>query len=121
MRLIDEDRSNLHRVLAALAAGRKYLDKIDYAIVNEETLADLRINVVIEDGKTPDGGANQRWHRDLVSLSARQLVGLAVNMRAQLGRKTKKEVADLIASGLAAGFINRTAIQETLLAELPAL
>lgn len=40
---IDEDRGNLHRVVAALAAGRDFLDKLDYAVIDLQALDSLGI------------------------------------------------------------------------------
>lgn len=33
---IDDDRGNLRRVVAALAAGRDFLDKLDYAVIDRQ-------------------------------------------------------------------------------------
>ena len=40
---IDDDRSNLGDVIAALAASRDFLDTFDYALFNDELLAQARI------------------------------------------------------------------------------
>ncbi len=105
---IDEDESNLGRVIAALAAGRDYIDKLDYALV-EKSVFDIA-GVVLRrvEGVSPDGGANQLWHQDLEGLSGKRLLMLAVNMReCRLERTPKKRVQDLILRSIDDGFISR--------------
>ena len=62
---IDEDESNLGRVIAALAAGRDYIDKLDYALVEKNVFDIAGVGLKKVEGVSPDGGANQLWHQDL--------------------------------------------------------
>ena len=48
--LIDDNKSNLKRVIAALAAGRDTLDKIDYALIDRRVLESPDIPVSKVDG-----------------------------------------------------------------------
>lgn len=115
---IDEDRGNLHRVVAALAAGRDFLDKLDYAVIDLQALDSLGIQAVRADGLSPDDGANQRWHHDLNRLSGRRLVALAVKMRGGLARKSRSNVRALITESIHSGFIARSRIKTGLLQSL---
>ena len=116
--LIDDDRSNLDRVLAALAAGRDRVEKLDYAVVDRRVLDSHGIRAVKADGQSPDGGANQRWHQDLALLSGSQLVALAVSMRGGLSRKPKSKVRTLIVESIRSGFVAKDSLKSTLLESL---
>ena len=106
---INEDESNLGRVIAALAAGRDYIDKLDYALVEESVFDIAGVGLRKVDGVSPDGGANQLWHQDLEGLSGRRLLMLAVNMRGcRMERKPKMRVQELILSSIDEGFISTT-------------
>ena len=115
---IDDDRSNLSRVIAALAAGRDYLDKLDYAIIDDRDLASLGVRVVRVDGESSDEGANQRWHRDLITLSGRQLVGSAACMRGGLTREPKSRVRELVVESVQSEFVARNSLKAGLLRAL---
>ena len=116
--LIDDNQSNLHRVVAALAAGRDTLDKIDYALIDEQVLDSLNIRSRKMDGLSPDGGANQNWHYDLAELSGKQLVALAVYMRKRLVREPKSKVKTAILQSIQSGFVSKDALSNTLLKSL---
>ena len=113
--LIDDDRSNLDRVIAALAAGRDRVEKLDYAVIDRRVLDSLGIRAIKADGQSPDGGANQRWHQDLTLLSGSQLVALAVRMRDGLSRRPKRKVRNLIVESIRSGFVARDSLKSTLL------
>ena len=115
---IDDDRGNLRRVVAALAAGRDFLDKLDYAVIDRQALDSLGIRVIKADGSSPDDGANQRWHHDLNRLSGRRLVALAVRMRSGLARESKISVRALITESIHSGFIARSRLKASLLQSL---
>ena len=115
---IDDDLSNLDRVIAALAAGRDRVEKLDYAVIDRGVLDSLGIRSIKADGQSPDGGANQRWHQDLARLSGSQLVALAVNMRDGLSRQPKSKVRGLIVESIRSGFVARDSLKSTLLESL---
>jgi hypothetical protein len=74
---IEDDESNLGRVVTALAAGREYIANFDYALVDANLVDTLQVPINNEPGHTPDSEANQRWHRNLTQLTHRQLFDLA--------------------------------------------
>src|SRR5579864_636309 len=69
---IEDNRANLERVVAALAAGRLYTH-IDYAMVQESFLPKLGIEIVKTPGDTKDPTVNSEWHLHLVDLSGLEL------------------------------------------------
>src|SRR5687767_10599468 len=73
---IEADRHNLTTVVTALASKRDRLDKLDYALVPEASVAAIPIASVEIDGDTPHRTAN-KYHRDLIELTGRKLCRLA--------------------------------------------
>lgn len=67
---IDDDRSNLNRVTAAIAAARRNLDKLDYALFPIAIIDLLGLSVAQSPGKTPDNVANTTWHWEIIELTA---------------------------------------------------
>ena len=116
--LIDDNKSNLKRVIAALASGRDTLDKIDYALIDRRVLESLDIPVSKVDGLSPDAGANQHWHFDLTKLSGKQLVALAVYMREGLVREPKSKVKTAVLESIHSGVVAKDALSNTLLDSL---
>lgn len=67
--IIDDEKSNLNQVVAAMAATRGHLSNLDFALFDLRFLSELNIKIAITTGGTPDKEVNT-WHRDLVKLSA---------------------------------------------------
>jgi len=53
--LVTNDKSNLQRVAASLAANCEHLSNLDYALLNVELIADLNIKIVQKGGDSADG------------------------------------------------------------------
>lgn len=119
---IEEDRSNLDRVVAASAAGRERLDVLDYALFDQELLSQINIKIKESPGATPDVEANE-WHRDLVELSAAKLVNLAKVMlrNAERRRRLPKELDQLIAKAVASGRIDKERLSQRIRDEIDVL
>ena len=119
--LIDDSRTNLERIIAAVAAGRMKLDKLDYALIGPERLEELGICITQEKGASGDDDANALWHQDLRNLSGTKLVELAVLMQthSEFKRVHKKEVGRLIAASIQGGFIDPSRLDDRLRKELP--
>jgi hypothetical protein len=73
---MEDSESNLDRIITALAANCDSLAALDYILFSDEILSRLGIEIERSEATTPDEGVN-RWHRDLVRLSAQKLVKLA--------------------------------------------
>jgi hypothetical protein len=106
---IAEDRSNLNRVLAALAATRERIANVDYALFDEQTLSAMGLTMTPSPGVTPDEQVNRDCHRDIIQLSAHKVANLAVRIQrdATLCRHEEEDVKALVVEGLEAGRIQR--------------
>ena len=67
-------------MLVAIASSRERLDKLDYALLDEQLLPQLAINCIRSDGRTPHAGANGAMHRDLTELTVQKVASLAEAM-----------------------------------------
>jgi len=110
---IHDDRSNMSRIIAALAASKDSLSNIDYAIFDYEIPAQLGIKLSSLPGETLDKEANI-WHIDATELTAMKLLDLAqsIYLKAEINRFQKKEVTDMIIESISQGFINIKEIPE---------
>lgn len=69
----------INRVIAALAIGRKHnkVDRLDFALLDEESIHDLSIEVDDESiGITKDEEVNN-WHSDLIHLDSEKIFAIA--------------------------------------------
>ena len=72
---VGDDEGNLNEVLAALAASREKVDKIDYLLFPSDHLQAAGIETRETDGNTPDERVNG-LHRELVRLSVAKVLAL---------------------------------------------
>jgi len=107
---IEDNRSNLDRVLTALAANRDVLANVDYVILSEESIKSLKIEIEESQGESPDKDVNA-WHRDLNIRSGSNLFALAsaiFSMNDSRIRKPRKEVEKLLCNAVRNGLIDAT-------------
>ena len=98
---IDEDQSNLCRVIAAFSASRENVTDIDYVLVPGKDLRD-QFNVVKSPGHTPDDIVNE-LHIDIVGLTPTkllELVGLFWSNKDKMKRQKKRRITKLIWKGI---------------------
>jgi hypothetical protein len=109
---IEDDKSNLERVVAAMAANNQTLSNFDYLLFNRDSLRALDIDYKQTKGATPDAGVNE-WHRDIIRLSGLKLVNLAREMlhNGEKGRISEKNVSQLIAKSLAKGELDQAKVK----------
>jgi len=121
--LIEDDRSNLERVAAALASGRDSLSNLDFRLVRVGWLGRHRIAPAATPGVTADSEANHRWHRDLSRLTAHRLISVARCMwrRGESGRISEKRVKQLLLDGLEIGQLRADRLNPKLTAKLNGL
>ena len=95
---IEDDKSNLERVVTALAAKRHHLANADYILFDSKVPAEMEIDLTKTNGGTHDDYVNKNWHRDLVGLTALKLVDLTVELSGSVRRERilKKTVLKLI-------------------------
>ena len=99
---LESDRSNLKRIVCALALGRSEITASGYVVFDSAPLAGIDIGISAEKpGGTPDKGAN-KWHRDLTNLSGNKLVALtrAILQHGDTGTVLKKEIQEQIQLGI---------------------
>jgi len=72
---LEEDRSNLERVVRAVAVGKNKIDNAGYIVFDSALVQAAGIEIQNNPGTTADTGANG-WHRDLV-LTGNKMVALA--------------------------------------------
>jgi len=120
---IDDDKSNLPRVAAALAANGDDISNLDYALFDQKLLNEINITLRPSKGNSPDETANQNWHSDIVELSARKLVELAkaILTHAEIKRIPEKEILHLLAQAVAADQIERTKLRAKIWAKIDKL
>ncbi len=99
---VEPDRSNLERVVRAVAIGKAKLDSAGWVLFDSDLLGPLGIGLVEDSrGATKDEAANA-WHRELVDLSGNKLVGLARKIleHGESGTVLKKRMAELVEDGV---------------------
>ena len=101
---VSDSSENLERVVAALASTRDKIDKLDYVLIEQETIHRLGIIALQSEGKSPDDHANRNWHYDFKQLSGGLLVRFVKEMLPRVesrGRILDKRVEQLIREGIA--------------------
>lgn len=96
----------LPRILAALAALRDYVGKLEFIVFDSAVLDELGIVREHANGNTHDGGVNSR-HIDLIQLTARKLSDFGARIRAaqKVERYLPKQVVPLIQDSVDRGYI----------------
>lgn len=113
---VEDNRTNLERIVAALAGTRDHCDKFDFALFPEVVLTQAQIQSKNSMGNSADRDANSSWHRDLVELTASKLSTLARLIREQgaIERRFEKQVIELIADGVKQGRIEALRLKPAL-------
>jgi hypothetical protein len=98
---VADDRSNVERIMRALAVNRQKIDNMGYVLFDSDLLTTAGIDTLEENGATPDEEANS-WHRDLVDLSGNKLIALTrlILETGETGTVLKKRLEDLVAEGI---------------------
>jgi hypothetical protein len=105
--LIDDDRKDLDDVVAALAASREKVDKLDYLLFPQDHLQAVGVDVSPATGNTPDEQVNAN-HRDLTHLSAQKVLALTSKVWSEnlgLVRIDPRRVVQLVADAVRSGRI----------------
>jgi hypothetical protein len=104
------------RLLAAIAANRDGLNKIDYVLLDEvDVIHRLGCRIEKTDGGLPDRLVSDELHRDLKLLTARQILDLAEYIfvrRDSMQRYSEGEVRRVLVESLRSGFIDSAALNE---------
>jgi len=113
--LVEDNKSNLKRLVTALAANRERPDKFDYLLFDQKILS--KVNIVIRDseGKTLDDQVNL-FHRDLVEISGRKLLALVEEILSsdfETDRFLPKEILLLVTQAVTSGQIDRWKLKKS--------
>ncbi|MEH2299367.1 MAG: hypothetical protein V7K88_10110 [Nostoc sp.] len=105
---VEDDCSNLERLVAALAANCDRIANFDYVLFEEKILKDIGIKSEHTKGETPDETVNN-CHLDLIELSAFRLVDLAKQIldRGKVERFSPLKVTNLLADSIKKGYLNK--------------
>lgn len=114
--VVEDDRSNLRKILAAMAAGSDNLSNLDYALFDSGLVEGIAATTSLAPGNTPDRQANEEWHRDIVELTVAKIQKLAriIGFSAKKERAGCKEVAEAIAEAVKEGRINLESLKESI-------
>lgn len=105
---IEDDKSNLERVITALAATRRNLDVLDYALFDFAVPSEIKAQCERSSGNTPDDAVNKTWHYDLKELSGLKIVALtkAILEGGQKERVPLGKVRESIKSAVSTGQVD---------------
>ena len=119
---ISTDRANLARVLAAHAATRDNVDKLDYALFDESKAKEKGCLLLHTPGTTSDGVVNA-CHLDIEKLCVSQLAVLAEVILSQgdFERLDRDEVSELLGEALRTKNIEIEKVKSRIRPELEAL
>lgn len=106
---INDDESNLGRVLAAMAANCNMLSNIDFALFDQATVSEINIKMRKTEGNLPDHHVSINWHQDLYELSAskRMALAMSIHSRSKIRRISHKQILALVAEAITSGKISR--------------
>jgi hypothetical protein len=112
---VADDLSNLERIVAAVAATRDHLTKLDYVLLDESVLAEHDLSPHDAMGNTDDDEVNKS-HVDIAKLSAKKVVTLAQAIRRmdRVARIDEDRVGELIIDALKDGRIPAGAVKGSL-------
>lgn len=117
---IDDTRSNLERVLAAIASTLDHIQVINYLLIDSQHISPLNLSLVPSPGVTHDLDANSTWHFDLVHLSATDLANLANTMftHGEKKREKDRQLALFLKKSVESGFVDQTKLNPLVIAKL---
>ena len=112
---VTDDRSNLNRVITALAATRNKIEDVAFVLFDAAVLDELHITARPSPGTTPDEEVN-RSHRNLVEVSAARQLSLAKFMKSsgEIDRFLPPEVRKLLREAVKSGRLAEDRLQPAL-------
>lgn len=117
---IEDNKTNLERIVAAIAARLQHLDKFDYVMFSENMVEGVGIQIRKSSGQSADPDADKQWHLDLVEISATKLISLTqlIDKDGLMDRRDEQEVEKLIRNGVNEGRIEKKRINKDLRSSL---
>jgi len=117
---VEDDKSNLNRVVTALASNAGFVSNFDYLLFDYNVVTSLGLKINRTDGKTPDRVANRSWHRDLVELSGKRISEFAIGVfyNGEAERVTKKKILELLKAAVAANEVDQSKLASRIASEV---
>ncbi|MCC6445365.1 MAG: hypothetical protein IT210_18135 [Armatimonadetes bacterium] len=112
----EDDRSNLSRIIAALAASAPYLRDAEYMLFDRILLAELDLQCCKTQGATLDRTANEEWHEDIMISSEKDRLRLAdvLYRNGSIAIIIKKQIKRLVAHSVVHGWIPFSELSDTI-------
>lgn len=112
--LVEDNHSNLWRVIAALTANQTSPSHFGFALIDLQMLNSMGFKIVDQPGDTADSIVNS-WHRDIVELSATRLLALAQTIQSHgaTDQILEKEVHNWITRSIYSNFLDQQRIKIT--------
>jgi hypothetical protein len=113
---VDDDNSNLDELLGALAAKCDAVTNLDYALVDANVISSFDLTLIQTDGDTPHKEVNARWHRELIKLSASNIMELAnaIVSSGETKRALPNKTLELIANCVQGGKIDKAVLSQSI-------
>ncbi len=113
---VEDDKSNLYQVVAAIAATRDHASNFDYALFDQTLLTRIRARIENTVGHTFHKEANACWHRDIVELSAEKIAELAniIMERGTKDRISEIKVISLVKQAVTSGIVDMHKLEDDL-------
>lgn len=121
--IVEDDKSNLDRIITALAAKCQYVTNIDFVLLEQSVFDKLKIRYKKSIGDSHDLEINTKWHIDIIELTASKLYELAkeIQENGEKKRYNEKKVTKLIIESINTGKISKTNLQEKVLTKIDQL
>lgn len=113
---VDDDKTNLERIIAALASNCDYISNFDYILLDMKEIERYGFSIENTEGNSSDDDLNDKYHIDIKELSARKIYELSelIYNSAEVCRLNKKKVAELIKESLNSKHIKKEKIKESI-------
>lgn len=118
---IDDDKSNLKKVVSAIASTRDSFSIFEYMLIDEKYLCRMNIKISSTIGKTNNQEVDKYWHRDVIDLSGNKLVEVGYVMlqnNSGLTRIMSPIIKNLIIDGIKFGWLKKESINPKLLEKI---
>lgn len=114
---LDQTKSNLNRLIAAIASNSDHVDKFDFVIfsIDQRKIEEMGIGLNPSMGKCPDKEM-AKFHRDMGKFSGSKLVSFVkwILENGETERYLPKKVSKLIADSIQNGFIKKDDLNDSI-------
>jgi len=117
---IEDDKSNLERIIGALAARRENIENLDYVLIESSSLSEPDIAIEKTNGETPDEDANTRYHFDGIQLAISKILNIAnlIKLSPEKERVQSFDVKKYLLKSFERGYFNQGRLKAELLGKL---